>query len=359
MNKILFGGSFDPIHKGHINMALEASRQLDADVIFLPSKIAIWKKDSTDIKHKINMINIAINSYPRLYVDLYEVNSDSEYNYSIDTVKHFINEYPNDTFYYLIGVDHVNAFHKWKDALELSKLAHIIFFDRPGYEIDEDNVKKYHMQRIVGPLVDASSSDIRNLKSLALDKEIIKYIVDNDLYFIPKVRSYLKEKRFLHSVSVAFLALDIALRIDESLGERAFIAGLLHDIGKETPLDKSLEIMNEHFKEYKDMPRFSFHQFVGAFIAEKEFDIHEKEILEAIEYHATGNENMSLLGKIIYASDKIEPTRGFDSKELIESMMVDPIEGFITVLKANKEFLEENRGDINNPLTSKCFKCYL
>ena len=184
MNKILFGGSFDPIHKGHINMALEASKQLDADVIFLPSKIAIWKKDSTDIKHKINMINIAINSYPRLYVDLYEVNSDSEYNYSIDTVKHFINEYPNDTIYYLIGVDHVNAFHKWKDALELSKLAHIIFFDRPGYEIDEDNVKKYHMQFIC--LHDKMKKEINEMFHVT-DSFVLNNGIDFRTLFFPKI----------------------------------------------------------------------------------------------------------------------------------------------------------------------------
>ena len=114
MNKILFGGSFDPIHLGHINMAEQASKQLDADVIFLPSKVAVWKNDSTDINHKVNMIELAIRNYPRFHVDLYEVEKGEEQNYSIDTVRYFVNKYPEDTFYYLLGTDHVNAFHKWK-----------------------------------------------------------------------------------------------------------------------------------------------------------------------------------------------------------------------------------------------------
>ena len=107
------------------------------------------------------------------------------------------------------------------------------------------------------------------------------------------------------------------------------------------------------------MPSFSFHQFVGAYLAENEFDIHDENILRAIKFHATGNANMDLLGKIVYAADKIEPTRPFDSSDLIDAMKQDAETGFITVLKANKEFLENHRGDINNPLTSKCFKFYL
>ena len=68
---------------------------------------------------------------------------------------------------------------------------------------------------------------------------------------------------------------------------------------------------------------------------------------------------MCTMAKIVYAADKIEPTRGFDSSDLINSMMEDIDKGFITVLKANKDFLTENRKDINNRLTSKCFDYYL
>ena len=57
MRKILFGGAFDPIHNGHINMAELASKQLDADVIFLPTKSAVWKEASTEVKHKIKMVS--------------------------------------------------------------------------------------------------------------------------------------------------------------------------------------------------------------------------------------------------------------------------------------------------------------
>ena len=357
MNKILFGGSFDPIHLGHINMAEQASKQLDADVIFLPSKVAVWKSDSTDITHKVNMINLAIREHPRFHIDLYEVEKGEEQNYSIDTVRYFVNKYPEDTFYYLIGTDHVNAFHKWKEAEELSKLAHIIFFARPDYVLDEENVKKYGMIQIEGVPQGISSTDIRSLKSLQVDEAVLDYIMLAELYFVPKIRSFISPRRYLHSCNVADLAYEIAKANNLERPDRAYIAGILHDIGKHKENDST--IMVEHYKEYIDYPAMIKHQFIGEYLAKTEFGVVDEEILEAIKYHTTGKDNMCALAKIIYAADKIEPGRGYDSSEYIRAMMEDGEKGFITVLKANVEFFEEKGIDYNNPLTSKCIKYYL
>ena len=357
MNKILFGGSFDPIHLGHINMAEQASKQLDADVIFLPSKVAVWKNDSTDINHKVNMIELAIRNYPRFHVDLYEVEKGEEQNYSIDTVRYFVNKYPEDTFYYLIGTDHVNAFHKWKEAEELSKLAKIIFFARPDYQLDEENVKKYHMIQIEGIPQDISSTDIRSLKSLQLDEAVLDYIMLAELYFVPKIRSFVSSKRYLHSCNVADLAYEIAKANNIERPDKAYIAGLLHDIGKHKEHETS--IMVEHYKEYLDYPELIKHQFIGEYLAKEEFGIVDEDILEAIKYHTTGKPNMCTLAKIIYAADKIEPGRGFDSSDLIAAMMENVDKGFVTVLKANVEYFESKQINYNNELTSKCIEYYL
>ena len=212
------------------------------------------------------------------------------------------------------------------------------------------------MKPIVGVEKDISSTDIRSLKSLELDKRVIDYIVSNNLYFVSKIRSFLSERRFNHSVSVANLAYEIAIKNNIEHPESAYIAGLLHDISKE--IDQK-SIMVEHYKEYSDLPRFSYHQFASEYLAKTEFAVVDEEILEAIKFHATGKDNMCELAKIIYAADKIEPTRGFDSSDLIHAMMENVDSGFKTVLQANKEFLESNRKDINNRLTLKCFEYYL
>lgn len=356
MKKILFGGAFDPIHLGHIHIAERASEQIDADVIFIPSKVSVWKIQSTSVEHKIKMLELSINDNPRFSIDRYEVDNGNQMTYSIETVTYFTKKYPNDTFYYLIGADHVNSFHKWRGAEEIAKMVQIIFYARPEYELNQENIKKFNMKQIVGELKSISSTDIRHLDSLELKKEVIDYIVTNNLYFVPKIHEFLREKRFNHSVSVANLAYQIAKKHNLDHPDKAYIAGLLHDIGKEI---EQYPIMDEHYKEYLDLPKFAYHQFASEHIAKKEFEIEDPDILSAIRNHATGNKNMSTLDKIIYAADKIEPTRGFDSSELISAMMEDIDKGFKTVLAANKEFLIEHRGDIYNRLTSNCFKQYL
>lgn len=358
MNIILFGGGFDPIHLGHLNMAKQASKIIDGDVYFLPSRLSVWKEKSAPVEDKIKMIELAIKDEERFHIDLFEVNSGKEHNYSIDTVRYFAKKFPNDKIYYLIGTDQVNEFHRWKDAEELSTIAQIIYFSRPQMKVKKENVDKYHIQKLdCDDLVDVSSSEIRELKSLKLTDEVLDYIAKHNLYYMERLHAYLKDKRLSHCVSVAALAYKVAKAHNLENPDRAYIAGLLHDIGKET---ESREIMEKEFPEFLDIGPFSYHQFIGSLIARRDFHIEDKEIIEAIEFHATGNANMSDLGKIIYASDKIEPTRSFDSSDLIKALMEKPLdEAFKIVLSANRDFLISQKKSYDNRLTSNCFKFYL
>ena len=172
-NIVLFGGAFDPIHDGHINMAKEASSQLDADIFFIPAKISVWKSESAPIEDKIKMVELAIKGQSRFHISRFEADSQKDVNYSIDTVEHFKKEFPDSELYYLIGADQVNNFHKWKDAKKLSSLAKIAFFKRPDLDISLKNVKEYQMVEIKGKLKDESSSNIRELKSLETPDTVI------------------------------------------------------------------------------------------------------------------------------------------------------------------------------------------
>lgn len=357
MNKILFGGAFDPIHLGHINMAEEASKALDADVIFIPAPISVWKNESAPIEDKIKMVELAIEGHKRFSIDRFEIDSGKPTTYSIETAENFVKKYPNDKFFYLIGTDHVNSFHKWKEAKKLSEIVEIVFFERPGLELDAKNIEEFHMKKIPGNLVDISSTDIRSLRDLKLDDKVIEYIQENNLYYMKSIASYLGEKRLKHSIQVAMLALKIAKANKLENPEKYYIAGLLHDIGKE--FKDSEKIMHMEFEEEMDLGQFAYHQFVGSYLAIAEFGIQDKSIIDAIKYHATGNENMDILAKVIYASDKIEPTRSYDSTEFINAMMNDAEKGFITVLDANIEFLKTKGKSFDNRLTSKCVACYL
>lgn len=358
-NIVLFGGAFDPIHNGHINMAKEASHQLDADIFFIPARISVWKSESAPIEDKIKMVELAIKDYPRFHLSRYEADSTEGTNYSIETVEFFKNQYPDCQLYYLIGTDHVNSFHKWKDAKRLSEISKIAFFRRPGMELDENNIKEFKMVEIKGKLTDEASTEIRSLKSLDTPDPVIEYIIDHRLYFMERIASYMNEKRLVHVISTAKLSYEIALANRLKDAKKALVAALLHDIGKEMPMTDQREIMAVYFKEYINYPPVIYHQFVGAYLAEKDFGITDPVILDAIKYHTTANSNMSDVAIIVHCADKIEPTRGFDSTELVNGLKSSLTNGFVEVLKSNIEYYENRNIDYGNDLQMACLNQYL
>ena len=357
MKRVIFGGGFDPIHLGHINMALMARDFLNADIIFVPAKVSVWKTDSIEASHKLNMIKLAIEDYDCFSIDSFEIDS-KEQPYSFETLRYFKKKYPKDSLYLLIGQDQVNSFHLWKNPEEIADLAQIVYFKRPKYELNSQNVEKYHMLALEGNEINVSSSDIRELKSVAVPEKVLHYIEDNNIYFINKVRGYIKESRFIHSLSVAHLAYNLAKKYQLDY-QKAYIAGLLHDIAKGVDKNESLSLMKKYYPDFVDIGAFAYHQFLGEKIAKEDFAVVDEEILGAIKYHTTGKANMNWLEKLIYAVDKIDPTRDYDSSELITAMEKGLDEGFLTVLKANVEFLNEKHASINNKLTEECINFYL
>ncbi len=358
-NIILFLGDFNPIHNGHLNMALKASAALDAQVIFVPSKISIWKDASESATHKVNMLHLAIDRFPQFSVDTWEIDQDAEQTYSIDTIRHFKEVYPNDRLHLLIGYDHVEAFDKWKDCDEIGNLVQIIFYARNGAVWSSPNIDRFGMIPIYGNEYTVSSTEIRELRNADTPIEVLRYIEDNDLYSIPLLRGMMKEKRWEHVKSVAHLALEIAYRNHIYCPWKLYIAGLVHDIAKDFDKDEIVERMRIKYPEYCDFPYPVFHQFIGPDLAYEIFHIEDEDILGAIWCHTTGKPDMNAYDMILFEADKIEPTRGFDSQYLIDECLRDHYEGFLKTLEANKEFLKQMNSNIDNSLTDSCYDFYL
>lgn len=361
-NLILYGGSFNPIHVGHLKIAKIASDALNADVIFLPTKSPIWKDDCIDIKHRVNMLLLALRDFncPRFKYSLFEAESE-DLVYTYQTVRHFKELNKQKQIYLLIGEDQVTKFHLWKNAEEISKMCQIVFFNRDELNEINENEIKFNIKRIeYNKWYHISSTEIRNITNLETTIGVINYMIDNSLYKFNELAYLYNNERYAHARSVANLAYNIAKKHNIENPGRYFLAGILHDVAKNVDKNTLKKLMVEHYKkEYEMLPGFSYHQFIGEYFAKNIFKINDEEILNAIKYHATGKGNMSTMGKIIYASDKIDPTRGFDSKDLIDAMMNDIDSGFVTVLKANKEYLLSKNQDIENPLTKECFDYYL
>ncbi len=357
-NIILFLGDFNPIHNGHINMALKASQWLDARVIFVPSKISVWKDESVAHHHKVNMLHLALDRFPQFSIDEWELNQIEEHTYSIDTIRHYKEVYPDDRLHLLIGYDHVQVFDRWKDAEEIAELAQIIFYARNGQEWNSENIEKYHMEGIFGSEYSVSSTDIRALRNADTPLEVLKYIEDNELYSIPLIKDMMKPKRWEHVKSVAHLALEIAQRNHVFAPWKLYVAGIVHDMAKDVDKDEVLERMETEYPQYADMPYPVFHQFIGVDLAREILGIEDEDILSAIWCHTTGKPDMNAYEMILFESDKIEPTRGFDSKDLIDACLNDYKDGFVKTLAANKEFLKQMNSEIDNSLTDECYACY-
>ncbi len=126
-----------------------------------------------------------------------------------------------------------------------------------------------------------------------------------------KLKDTLKKSRFEHTLGVEFTAAALAMKYGVDI-YRARIAGLLHDCAKNVSDEKQLELCKKHKIEISDVEKrnpYLLHGKLGAYIAKKDYKIKDKEILSAIEFHTTGKEDMTLLEKIIFTADYIEPGR--------------------------------------------------
>ena len=361
---ILYGGAFDPIHNGHLRLASAASALLDADVFMVPNKTPPWKKEKARLSARLALLRLAIKEYdnPRIKICLFEAKSDQEISYSIDTVKYFKKRYPNKKIYLLVGADAYNEFDQWKQPVEIANLATIVVIPRPGCPISIAMQERFPNTLILDyqGSGDISSSSVRALQGYDIPESVRDYIEDHRLYYFAKLRQYLTPKRLRHCIEVGRLAYDIARSNHIENPGRYYAAGLLHDIAKILPEQEALELMQKHYPEYLEMPNWTYHQFLGAYLAKNEFGILDQEILEAIGCHCTGKARMSLLDKALYASDKIEPTRGYDSSGYISACKDDIESGFIVVLRANEEFYASKGWTfISNEMTRQCVMHYL
>lgn len=126
-----------------------------------------------------------------------------------------------------------------------------------------------------------------------------------------KLKKYMDEMRFVHTQGVMYTAAALAMCYGVDM-EKAQIAGLLHDSAKCIPNQKKLKMCRQHgipVSEVEDHAPFLLHASLGAYIAKAKYDVEDPEILSAIFYHTTGKPDMSMLEKIIFVADYIEPNR--------------------------------------------------
>jgi nicotinate-nucleotide adenylyltransferase len=198
---IIYGGSFDPIHNGHLRLARAASLRLNADVVFVPAKDPRWKKPEASALDRVNMLHLALDhdGSGGFSLDLCEMTRPGNITYSIDTVKEFTKRYPNREFYWLIGADEVNKFPKWKSPDEMASLVHLIYIPRPGVEVDPAILRNMGLRNWITKALarleqrrSGAQIDRRPLKRPRLHREerSLLHEEDRDLYQRPSARPF-------------------------------------------------------------------------------------------------------------------------------------------------------------------------
>lgn len=188
----IFGGSFDPPHKGHINMALAAKNELSLDrIILVPTGQAPHKPDiAASPEDRAEMCRMLCKKYG-FALSCFEVEKEGNC-YTADLLEYFSSVYPDDEFYLVVGGDSMDYMDKWYKPEEIFRRCTVVVARRSGSSDEKaEFLRKKFGARIVflsSEYFDVSSTEIRNAvltgKDISglIDKETAEYICENNLY---------------------------------------------------------------------------------------------------------------------------------------------------------------------------------
>lgn len=196
----IFGGTFDPIHKGHINASKLLHQKLKLDeILIIPAYVSPLKTKYKPISahHRLNMLKIAIKEFEFLKISDYELTS-KKISYSFNTISYLKENFSDIDLFFLLGSDSLLYLDKWYKINDIFNLCNIVIYNRPGFDSISDLLvksnlntkqKKYIKDNSVSIITEKiSSSEIRekiflkeDLKNYLLP-EVYLYIVENHLY---------------------------------------------------------------------------------------------------------------------------------------------------------------------------------
>ena len=331
----ILGGTFDPIHCGHLRMGLNVLDTGYVDcLLVMPSGNPPHKSCIASAEDRWKMTVAACACDDRLVPSRLELDRSGRI-YTFDTLTALRREYPKSDLCYIIGADTLTQLRSWYRSDEVIRLCTFLVCPRPDGTEPADFASETARLSLAGarfrPVqmqpVSVSSTGIRSALSIGqmpdgLPLSVYEYCRCKGLYgspgridgidsWIDQLFKALKPSRFAHSLSVA----DTAKRLAEIHGAdplRAEQAGLLHDCAKYIPLNEMRRIAAKH--NLTDDPAMLestalLHSIVGAQVAQDQYDMRDPEVLDAIRYHNTGFPGMSLLSMCVCLADSIEPLR--------------------------------------------------
>jgi len=158
----LFGGSFNPVHLGHILMAMAAREACELDrVFFVPAACSPFKQDFelAPAQLRLRMLRLALAGQPHFELDPQELEGGGV-SYSIETVRNYAHRFPGAALFYLIGADHIQQLPSWREAEELAEQVQFLVVPRPG-RATAAPPDGFRLRTVSGFALELSSSQIR------------------------------------------------------------------------------------------------------------------------------------------------------------------------------------------------------
>lgn len=355
----IYGGTFNPIHRGHLTAAAAAAKQLCLDKLLLvPDAIPPHKPlpaGSADAADRLEMVQLCTGELPvpAEVTDL-ELRRQGA-SYSCDTLAALREQYPADELFFLMGSDMFLSFETWRRPKEICRLATLAVFSRrtadeaAAFARQKEKLEKAFSARVtvvMNPeVIEVSSTQLREELARGrgrayLTEPVYGYILRKGLYgtatdlkhltpeeLRPIALSYLKPKRMPHVLGTEQEAAFLAEKYGADV-TAARIAALLHDCTKKLELPQQLSLCRHYAIPLDEMERNYLkllHSKTGAAVARDRFGVSD-EIYNAIFYHTTGKADMTLLEKIIYLADYIEPSRSFPGVEELRTAVHEDLD---------------------------------
>lgn len=184
----IMGGTFDPIHHGHLVAASEVAKGFELDeVIFVPTGNPYQKRNVSASEHRYLMTVIATASNPRFRVSRIDIDRDGP-TYTVDTLRETQRLHPDADLYFITGADAIRQILEWKDAAEMFRYAHFVAVTRPGHELVLAGLPRDRVSLLEVPALAISSTDCRDRARRGypvwylVPDGVVQYIAKNRLY---------------------------------------------------------------------------------------------------------------------------------------------------------------------------------
>ena len=358
----IYGGTYNPPHLGHLAAAKAAVEALGLDrLLLIPAAIPphkILPENTPSAEQRMDMVRIMADAMllpGKVMASDMELKREGGPSYTSDTLALLREKYPDDELWLLMGTDMYLTLHQWHEPEQILKLAKVCAFGRA--ETDTEDVflpqQKYladtygaETRLITIPdLVEISSTELRDLLASGQGGEYLLpavwgHILTNKLYStdvdlahldLPMLRacsySMIRQKRVRHVMGVEEEAARLAKRwgADELLARKA---GILHDCTKYLELEPSKELCLRYgipLDELEERAVKLLHSKTGACLARHVFGQCDA-VYDAIFTHTTGAPDMTLLQKIVYVADYMEPNRDFEGVEELRRLAYEDLD---------------------------------